>query len=487
MNSYPCLIQTHAKTSGQQPAIICGHRTLTYHELNTVIASTAKYLEDFGVGPKNRVAIFYPNSIEYLVILLACWRLQAIGCLLNPRLPKQVVIDQLEHTECQFLLTSAKTLLDSKRISAKKINLNHFKNQKLIENQEDAKGLIEFSFDQEFSILFTSGSTDSPKAVMHTFGNHFYSAKGSNEHIPFTAQDRWCLTLPLYHVGGLSILFRAFLAGGAIVLPNGKSSLDQTLIDKRVTHLSLVSTQMYRLMQDNNAVESLKKLKAILVGGGIIPEALIHQSLKYHLPVYLTYGLTEMSSQVATSLKISQSAPVPQAKVLNYSEVSISDDGEILVKGKTLFKGYVLGPNTYLPQNDKGWFPTGDLGFLTNNVYLEVTGRKDYMFISGGENIHPEEIERLLCDYEGIDQAVIIPVKHQEFGFRPVAFIKPTAGSTIPRQEIFDYLNVHLPKYKIPDQFFIWPVPLEDTDVKIDRNRLKQLVQSKNFNIQTLV
>ena len=163
------------------------------------------------------------------------------------------------------------------------------------------------------------------------------------------------------------------------------------------------------------------------------PERSLRQSVKLGLNIYLTYGLTEMSSQVATG-KVTQ---INQAcvKVLPYRQISISPEGEILVKGEVLFKGYVAGAKIHLPLTN-GWFPTGDMGQLDKEGCLTVIGRRDSMFISGGENIHPEEIEKALLSIKGIEQAMVVPKEDKEFGQRPIAFVK-FEGEPFSR-ELFD-------------------------------------------------
>jgi len=191
-----------------------------------------------------------------------------------------------------------------------------------------------------------------------------------------------------------------------------------------------------------------------------------------------------MSSQVAISQPVTEKHP--SAKILNYRKVKISKEGEILVKGETLFKGYLDTDNLNLPLDDEGWFHTGDLGCLTGEGQLQVSGRKDNMFISGGENIQPEEIERCLCQLEEIEKASVVPVENKEFGHRPVAFIKWTQNSTLNKEMITAFLQGHLPKFKIPEQFYIWPKGIVENEMKVRRSLLSQLVRDKDARLQSI-
>ena len=160
-----------------------------------------------------------------------------------------------------------------------------------------------------------------------------------------------------------------------------------------------------------------------------------------------------MSSQVATG-KLSY------VKVLPYRQLSIASSGDILVKGETLFKGYVAGTRLELPLTSDGWFKTGDLGALNSQGCLTVLGRKDNMFVSGGENIQPEEIEKVLMAIEGVEQAIVVPKEDKEFGHRPVAFVK-FCGTAIDFKQLSAILEKDLPRFKVPENFYPWPTAVE--------------------------
>jgi len=186
------------------------------------------------------------------------------------------------------------------------------------------------------------------------------------------------------------------------------------------------------------------------------------------LNIYLSYGLTEMSSQVATG-KVTDKAELG-VKVLPYRQLSISPDGEILVKGEVLFKGYIAGAKVNLPL-ENSWFCTGDIGQQDRDGHLTVTGRRDNMFISGGENIHPEEIEKALLAIKGIEQVVVVPKEDKEFGQRPIAFIKFT-DDHLTEDELIQFLQAVLPRFKIPIAFYPWPQELISQGLKISRQEL---------------
>jgi O-succinylbenzoic acid--CoA ligase len=206
------------------------------------------------------------------------------------------------------------------------------------------------------------------------------------------------------------------------------------------------------------------------MGGGPVPASLVDEAVARGLPIHTSYGLTEMASQVTTT---PPGAPLEElhtsGRVLPGREVSISEDGEILVRGETLFAGYVDGKKLDCPLDEDGWFHTGDLGELDENGYLRVRGRRDNLFISGGENVQPEEIEEALYRLKGVDEAVVVPVPDPEFGARPVAFVRTERDF----RDLAPELEKVLPRFKIPTAFH--PLPEQARrGMKADRAALRE-------------
>ncbi|HSX10638.1 MAG TPA: AMP-binding protein [Chlamydiales bacterium] len=322
-------------------------------------------------------------------------------------------------------------------------------------------------------LLFTSGSTAAPKIAVLTLSQLLANASNAIAPLDLRPNDQWRLTLPLYHVGGIGILLRCVLARATIVLDDSPN----------ITHLSYIPTHLYR------ATPVYKQLRCLLLGGAPIT------SYPAHLPVYTTYGLTEMGSMVTLN-----------GKVLPGRELQIADDGEIFVRGECLFAGYLKktesGTHTGSGSGTKKcpshqlvpvcvpvpvpdfssalpspWFPTKDLGHIHNN-HLTILGRKDWMFISGGENIQPEEIERELMALPQVIEAVVLPVDDAEFGKRPVAVVKANGNFDLKQMQVA--LRDRLPKYKIPIALHLVDELPQKNNLKVDRFILSQLINSQH-------
>jgi O-succinylbenzoic acid--CoA ligase len=462
-NIIPCLISAAAKKFHSQSAIISPDKTISYERYDRQVSRVANNLTRASVQQNDRVAVVAVTKAELPLIIMGIVRLGAAACLLSPRLPAQAILENAREAACRFIITP-----DVENAVEDPSPLNTV--ELLANSSGDIQHSEAFDFDREAAVVWTSGSSAHPKPVVLTGSNLYYNALGANQNMPFQPGDRWLLSLPLYHVGGLSILFRALLGGGAVVVPDVEKTLAENIIYNKITHVSLVATQLYRLLEDKNMKKTIKFLRAVLLGGGFFPQDLIDSALSYDLPLHRSYGLTEAASQVTTTSR----ADIPRklktsGRPLEYRQVKISEENEILVKGEVLFKGYLEPGGLTKPFDSEGWFHTGDSGFLDAEGCLNVTGRRDNMFISGGENIQPEEIENRLCRREDIIEAVVVPVADSEFGFRPAAFVRTRDNREPDAAKIKSYLEEHLPRFKIPVNIYGWPQGTKNGELKTRR------------------
>jgi O-succinylbenzoic acid--CoA ligase len=397
-------------------------------------------------------------------LLWALWQIGAVAVPLSARLPRSVQQEQAARVGCrgavrrdgadEFIVEEGREVTRASVVA-----------------ESVPKGGPPAREEREATIVFTSGSTGEPKAALHTWANHLYSAKGANANLPLRRGDRWLLSLPLYHVGGLAILVRCALRGAAVVLPDPAADLATALSATRATHVSCVATQLRRLLDARE--EPPPSLRAALLGGGPLPAPLLDRAAATGWPVLTSYGCTEMASQVTTTAPgASRSAHETAGARLPHRRLRIGPDGQILVAGRTLFRGYVTEDGLDDPRTDEGWYPTGDRGRLDAQGHLHVLGRIDRMFVSGGENIQPEEIETALERLPGVERAAVVPVSSAEYGRRPVAFVR-TAGR-LDASRLQDRLRDRLPRFKVPDAIYPFPDAALDGGLKVDRDGLQQ-------------
>ncbi|MEM6337591.1 MAG: o-succinylbenzoate--CoA ligase [Bacteroidota bacterium] len=442
-------IRTFARERGETTALE-DHRMGTRHtyaQLDRLITGTAGALASRGVGPGSRIALRPVSSPETLILLWALLRLRAVGVLINLREPAASVVERMASAGAEWLISPAFGDLDA--VSPEALMA------------EPASGLdadLTFDLDAPATVVFTSGSTGQPKPALHTLGNHVFSALGSQTTIPVDETTRWLLVLPLFHVGGLAIVMRTWLHGGTVVLPNDARDLAGAIELLQPTHLSAVATQ-WRTVLDHSPSDS-RSLRHVLLGGSAISRPLIEESRQRGYPIHVSYGSTEMASQIATT---PASPGMDDLRTSGYliphRELRIDEKGELLVRGRTRFLGYLDAGNLARPFDAEGWFATGDRGQIDDEGRLIVLGRTDRMFISGGENVHPEEIERALLQLPGVRRALVIGLEDAVYGQTPVAVID---GPVLDSKRLTDALRDVLPGYKIPRRLLAWPADIPE-------------------------
>jgi len=447
--------QSYINHFKDNPFILSEELSYTYHDFGHAVNKAVHALKIKKIVSGDYVALINEASFNYLVKLFALFQIGAVGVLVNPKLSENEISKLLSNIGCK------------KYIGDKKL-----------QTSENEDPLIQIAINQDATVLFTSGSGGESKACLHSLANHYYSALGSNENIEIDVNDRWLQVLPMFHVGGLAIIFRTFISGATVVIPENKHDLAKNMEKFNITHVSLVPTQLYRLLNTNMSTGQYRNLKAVLIGGDKVPGDLIRKAQEYLLPVHTSYGSTEMSSQITTTVMgESFRGPLNSGKTLNYREMKIDNDGEILVKGKTLFKGYISNNKLTQARDIDGWYRTGDLGRIDQDGNLVVLGRKDNMFISGGENIYPEEIELELNNLDEVAEALVVGLDDVEYGIIPIAFVR-TENDQLPNEdEISRKLIIILPRFKIPKKFYPWPENI-DTDLKPDRKQFKIIAQT---------
>ncbi|MFZ9915138.1 MAG: AMP-binding protein, partial [Phycisphaerales bacterium] len=286
-----------------------------------------------------------------------------------------------------------------------------------ISDRADARAAPPAAGDGEGCVLLaTSGSSGTPRLVELSWRALEASARRGAERIPFGAGDAWHGSLSPAHVGGLMIHARALVLGGEVRVakpPRIWRDLDGC------THCSLVAPQLARLLEDPD--DPPASLRAVMLGGGPSPQALHDAAIARGVPLHSTYGMTETASQVATGRRAQ--GDLATLAGLPLRGVSIAIDAatrEILVDGPMLARAIIRdGDRAPLARPHA----TRDAGFLDAAGRLHVVGRLDAMFISGGKNIHPEEIERALGSLACVRSACVVAVPHDKWGMRPVAFV----------------------------------------------------------------
>jgi o-succinylbenzoate---CoA ligase len=399
----------------EHPALIAAGETVTYAGLHARALAAAAWLEAKGIKGGDRVALALPPGPEFAVALHAVLLRGAAAIPIDPRLGPE---ERAQRQRTASLVVEEPIPTDGAHTRAP--------------GRLDPHATA--------TVIHTSGTTADPKPVELTVGNWVANALGSALALGLDAQDRWLCTLPLSHVGGLSILIRSAIYGTTVVLHErfDAQAAKRAITEEGITIASLVPTTLERLL--DAGLERPRTLRVALVGGGPLSPALAARAKDSGLPVAQTYGMTEACSQVATSLP---GEPETAGRPLFGTEVRIAADGEILVKGPTVAPGAA---------DHDGWLHTGDLGAVDERGRLTVTGRKADTIVSGGENVAPAEVEAVLLAHPAVADAAVHGRQDPEWGEAVVATVVLRDGGRTDETELRAHVAASLAAFKVPKQ-----------------------------------
>ncbi|SHI21547.1 AMP-binding protein [Ferrimonas marina] len=456
MSLITCPLHTAARRFGAAIAVDGPQGPLSYIELDGRVSALCHHLQRQGVKPGHHVGYLAENRVEAIELLYACMRLGAVFVPLSTRFPEAQLAQLVAELDIQWLWQPEG---DAKLAPGLDLTPGY------------EAVLWRFDASQPVTLLLTSGSSGHPKAAMHHTLQHLAAAEGSQDQTPLALGDRWLLSLPLYHVGGLAILWRCLGCGATLVLPEHKDPA-LCLASQHPTHLSLVATQLKRLLDQPEGLTLLANLKVLLLGGGAIAPNLLEPLANLPLRALTSYGMTEMGSQITTGPANSQGL---SGFPLAGRQVRLKED-QIEVRGDCRFLGYYRNGTLTRPFDDDGWFATRDRGQWVGEQ-LKVLGRVDNMFVSGGENVQPEAIEAVLNRCDGVEEAVVVAVEDAEFGHLPVAVVRGQWQAEVLNKRVMK----KLPRFMRPRHYLAWPDTLHSAGLKVARQAVVEWVKQQRL------
>ncbi|GEN54233.1 o-succinylbenzoate--CoA ligase [Halobacillus faecis] len=426
---------------------------ISFSELRDKSRKVAFALIENGVKRGEHVALLASNSTMYAVFIHAVSYVGAVAVLLNTRLTSAEIAYQIEDANVSHVYADGRHVQVAAD-SVLEMNLDVHRLEHLTERKENLYELqTDLDLDDVYTMMYTSGTTGNPKAVMHTYGNHWHSAVASALNLGVHAKDKWLNCLPLFHVGGFSILMKSVVYGMPLMLFEkfDARGVHEAIMDKAITHVSVVTVMLQRLLEKLEDGTYPDDFRCMLLGGGPVPEVILKKTSAKEIPVFQTYGMTETSSQIATlSPEFAFSKLGSAGKALTPAHLYIDgkergEVGEIIVRGPMVSKGYYNRP-----KREGEYLRTGDLGFEDEDGFLYVVDRVKDLIISGGENIYPAEVESVLSSLPGVREAGVTGRPDERWGEVPVAYIVVENGASLTEKEVMDWCRKRLAKYKCP-------------------------------------
>lgn len=496
-------------------------RTLTYGRLNRLGNRLARFLQDhFGVGKGDRVAVLAENCLEYLCLFAAAQKVGFILVPLNYRLTPPELDYLLTLSEPQVALVEDKFqhLLDATsafHALPHRCSVETLTDLITAEEVPDLDGpflLTPLDENDPIFILFTSGTTGFPKGALYTHGMLFWNSINTSMSLIVNTESRTVNVMPPFHTGGWNVLTTPFWHHGGYTcfLKKFDPGVVLSLLEAEQCTIFMGVPTMLKMLADHPDFEraNLSQLLYLVVGGEPMPVPLIEKWHDKGVFIRQGYGMTEVGPNL-TSLHqrdaVRKKGSIGRPNF--YVETRLVDEhgndvppgqpGELLLRGPMVTPGYWRNPeatrNAFLsPDNTtatsepftlhtKGaWFRTGDLARQDEEGYLFIVDRVKNMFISGGENVYPAEVERVLLQHPDVSEAAVVGVPDEKWGEAGRAFV--VMKTDLPKnpihteQELMQFCGNHLARYKIPKQFvFLTALPKNDTG-KIDRKALKSFV-----------
>jgi fatty-acyl-CoA synthase len=477
-------------------------RTLTYAALNRLGNRLSWHFQRvYGVGKGDRLALLAENCLEYIILFAAA---QKTGCILVPmnyRLSASEIDYLLSNAEPTLVIGEAKFqhLLDGAPSMASIPQAWTFEAladfcDPMVETEADAEfPITPVTENDPVFILYTSGTTGFPKGALYTHKMLFWNSINTAMSLIVNSESRTVNVMPPFHTGGWNVLTTPFLHHGAFTILMRKfdpEAVLQVLQEEKMSLFMGVPTMLRMLTEVPSFPKaSFPTLHYIIVGGEPMPIPLIEVWHDKQVPIRQGYGMTEVGPNL-TSLHqddaISKKGSIGRPNF--YVQIRITDEqgrdvqqgeaGELLLRGPMVTPGYWRNPEASAKAITDGWLHTGDMVRMDNQGYIYVVDRIKNMYISGGENVYPAEIERVLLSHEDVSEAAVIGMPDEQWGETGHAFVVLKEMADMDAEGLQRYCAEKLARYKIPKKItFVSGLPKNDTG-KINRMTLKQISTS---------
>ncbi|RSM91737.1 p-hydroxycinnamoyl-CoA synthetase [Kibdelosporangium aridum] len=435
-------------------AIVYQDRSMTYDEFFTRATRVASRLRASGVAKGDRVAYLGPNHPAFVETMFATHMLGAIFVPLNFRLATPELQYMIADAGIKIIVRDPVT---ADVTGPEIISLDSYETWLAAGSDEPID--VPVAQDEIAFILYTSGTTGRPKGAMLSHANQIWNTYNVLVSFDVAGDEVSLISAPLFHVAALGqSLLPTFIKGGcSVITPNWDVDMVYDLIERhRVTWMFGVTTMFAGMAQSPRwASADLSSVRCLMSGGAPIPLSLIETYQERGLVFQQGYGLTETSPgatmlEARQSVRKAGSAGVPVFFTSVRVEAPVGEPGEVLIKGPNVTPGYWNNPVATEAAFEDGWFRSGDLAVVDKEGYLYIVDRVKDMFISGGENVYPAEVESVIFGHPSVAEVAVIGVPDPKWGEVGKAFVVCCPDTGLTLAELQEFLASRLAKYKIP-------------------------------------
>lgn len=474
-------------------AVESGPDKWTYSELFSRAVRVAEQLDNIGLEPGDRIGLLAKHGLSICQAVHGIIQAGAVVVPLNVRLTVDELLWQVRHAGVRCILFdevyagTAAEIRQRLHGEGHEVRLIHL--EVFTDGQTNGRSVAVrqggINLNRPFGIIYTSGTSGTPKGCVLTYGNFWWSAMASTLLFGLNPAERWLVPLPLFHVGGLSVLIRSLIYGTTAVIHDAfdERAVNRALVEDDITCLSVVPTMLARMLQVKDGPYGLA-LRFVLLGGSGVSQSLLRECIRERIPVAPSYGLSESCSQAVTlapsdvvrKLGSSGRPLLPnQLRIVrpDGSLAAADEPGEIALCGPTITSGYWNNEDATRAVISDGWLTTGDFGYVDADGYLFVLDRRSDLIVSGGENIYPAELEQVIVQHPSIVDAGVVPMADPVWGQVPVAFVCTATAAVLDEATLTAFCRSHLAHYKVPKQFRVVPELPRNASGKLLRRTLR--------------
>ena len=483
-------------------ALVDDHRRITYGELNSRVNRLSRGLQALSLKHGDRCAILAYNCMEYVELIFASAKLGIILVPLNWRLSPVELAYNLTDSGAETLFfdnefAETVTSLMGKSPIKRQIVLGgkaapgveSYDALQTSETDHEPEADRTVDLDTPHIIMYTAGTTGRPKGAVLGQGASFYNALNLQADMNFTPKDRNLSVLPMFHIGGIGLFTLPMLyTGGTVVI--------QRAFDPAIT-LKLLETEhitlffgvaaifLFLIQHPDFKPEVFLNTRVVMSGGAPLPVSLVKRYHEAGIVLQQGFGMSEAAPSISTlskDLALKKAGSIGRALFhveadivdTHMNPVPLGEVGELIIRGPNLMQGYWSRPEATAEVFAGGWFHTGDLARMDSDGDLYIVDRKKDMFISGGENIYPAEVENAIFELPQVAETAVIGLKDERWGEIGCAVVSLKPAETLSEQEIINFLKERLARYKVPKSVVFLDQLPRNAAGKVPKNKLRE-------------
>ena len=487
---------------GDREALVDGERRLTYRESNYRVNRLARSMQALGLTHGDRCGLLAYNCLEYVEVIFATAKLGIILVPLNWRLSSAELAFNLSDSGTGTLLFDSEfagvvAQLKEQTPIARTIVLGATATseaeayEELLVRQtgDEPEADQSVGLDTAHIIMYTAGTTGRPKGAVLSQGASFWNATNLTLDMNFTRNDRNLSVLPMFHIGGIGLFTLPILyMGGTVVIQRTFEPAETLRLLKKeniTLFFGVAAVFLFLIQHSDFNAEAFANVRVVMSGGAPLPENLVRQYDEVGIVLQQGFGMSEAAPSIATlsrELALEKAGSIGralfhvEARVVDgdMNDLPPGEEGELVIQGPNLMQGYWDRPEATEEAFEGGWFHTGDIARMDEDGDLYIVDRKKDMFISGGENVYPAEVENALYELSQVAETAVIGAKDEKWGEvgRAIVVLKP--GEQLEEGDVIDFLKARLARYKVPKKvIFIDQLP-RNAAGKVLKNRLRE-------------